>query len=70
MSLKTIKKDFYSFIFSSFQKFGATLEKALENKYRVEMHVHSPIVHGQLKEKKFRPKTLIVWVLGRVEKNA
>jgi len=31
------------------------------------MHVYSPIVYGHLKEKK-RPKTLIVWVLGRVEK--
>ena len=29
------------------------LEKAIENyRYRVEMHVHSPIFHGQLKEKK------------------
>ena len=32
------------------------------------MHVHSPIFHGQLKEKKIRPITSIVWVLGRVEK--
>ena len=31
------------------------------------MHVHSPIFQGQLK---FRPITLIVWVLRRVEKNA
>ena len=28
------------------------LEKALENRFRVEMHVHSPIFQGQLKEKK------------------
>ena len=32
------------------------------------MHVHSPIFHGQLKEKNVRPITLIVCVLGRVEK--
>ena len=32
------------------------------------MHVHSPIFHGQLKEKKIRPITLIVWVLERAEK--
>ena len=44
------------------------LEKALENRFRVEMHVHSPIFQGQLKEKKIRPITLIVWVLGRVKK--
>ena len=43
------------------------LEKGLENRYRVEMHVHSPIFQGQLEEKKFRPITLIVWVLGRVK---
>ena len=34
------------------------------------MHVHSPIFQGQLKVKKIRPITLIVWVLGRVEKNS
>ena len=28
------------------------LKKALENRYRVEMHAHSPIFHGQLKEEK------------------
>ena len=27
-------------------------QKALDYRYRVEMHVHSPIFHGQLKEKK------------------
>ena len=32
------------------------------------MHVHSPICQGQLKEKKL--DSPIVWVLGRVEKNA
>ena len=32
------------------------------------MHIQSPIFHGQLKEKEIRPITLIVWVLGRVEK--
>jgi len=33
--------------------FGAPpLEKALENRYRVEMQVHSPIFHGQFREKK------------------
>ena len=31
------------------------------------MHVHSPIFHGQLKEK-IRPITILVWVLRRVEK--
>ena len=45
-------------------------KKALENRYGVEMHVHSPICHGQLKENKIRPITLIVWVLWRVEKKA
>ena len=34
------------------------------------MHVHSPIVQGQLIEKKIRSITFIVWVLVRVEKNA
>ena len=34
------------------------------------MNVHSPIFQGQLKEKKITPITVIVWVLGRVEKNA
>ena len=29
-----------------------SLRGALENRYRVEMHVHSPIFQGQLKEKK------------------
>ena len=46
-----------------------SLEK-VENGYRVEMHVHSPFFDGQLKEKKTRQITLIVWVPGRVEKNA
>jgi len=32
------------------------------------MHVHGPNFHGQLQEKKSRPITLMVWVLGRVEK--
>ena len=36
----------------------------------VEMHVQSPIFKGQLIEKKFRSITFIVWVLGKVEKNA
>ena len=40
---------------------------AIENRDRVEMHVHSPIFHGQLKEK-VRPITILVWVLRRVEK--
>ena len=49
--------------------FGAPpRKKALENRYRVEIHVHSPIFQGQLKETKIRPITLIVWVLGRVKK--
>ena len=38
--------------------------------YRVEMHVYSPVFQGQLIEKKIRSITFIVWVLGRVEKNA
>ena len=42
--------------------------EASEDRYRVEMHDHSPIFQGQLKEKKIRPITLIVWVLGRVKK--
>ena len=29
------------------------------------MHVHSPIFHGQLKEKKILPITLTVWVLEK-----
>ena len=41
-------------------------KKTLENRYMIEMHNHSPIFHGQLIE--IRPITLIVWVLGRVEK--
>jgi len=41
-----------------------TYKKALENSFMVEMHVHSPISHSQLKEKNIRPITLIVWVLG------
>ena len=32
------------------------------------MHVHSPIFQGQLKEKKIRPITLIVWVLEGLKK--
>ena len=47
-----------------------SLKKALENRYKAEMHVHSPIYQGQLIEKKIRSITYIVWVLGRVEKNA
>ena len=43
------------------------LETGLENMYRVEIHVHGPIFHFQLK-KKIRPITLIVSVLGRVKK--
>jgi len=27
-------------------------KKALENRYKVEMHAHSPMFHGQHKEKK------------------
>ena len=46
------------------------LKKALEIRYRVKMHVHSPIFQGQLFEKKIRSITFIVWVLERVEKNA
>ena len=36
----------------------------------VEIHVHSPVFQGQLIEKKIRSITFIVWVLGRIEKNA
>ena len=43
-------------------------KKTLENSYRVEMHVYSPVFQGQLIEKKIRSITLLVWVLGRVEK--
>ena len=43
---------------------------ALENRYRVKMHVHSQILQDQLIEKKIRSITFIVWVPGRVEKNA
>ena len=32
------------------------------------MHIQSAIFQGQLREKKVRPITFIVWVLGRVEK--
>ena len=39
-------------------------KKALKSMYRVEMHVHSPISHGNLTEKKIRPITVIVWVVG------
>ena len=46
------------------------LKKALEIRYRVEMPVHSPIFQGQHIEKKIRSITFIVWVLGRIEKNA
>ena len=45
-------------------------KKAFENSYRVEMHVYSLVFQGQLIEKKIRSVTIIVWVLGRVEKNA
>ena len=38
-------------------------KKALANRYRVEMHVHSPIFQGQLIEKKNRSITFVVWVL-------
>ena len=34
------------------------------------MHVYSPVFQGQLIEKKISSITFIVWVLGRVEKNA
>ena len=40
---------------------------ALENRNRVDMHVHSPMFQGQLNEKK--QNNLIVWLLGRVENN-
>ena len=43
-------------------------KKALENRYRVEVHVHNPICQCQLIEKKIRPIASIVWVQGRVEK--
>ena len=43
-------------------------KKALENRYRVEIHVHSPIFQGQLIEKKIRSITFLVWVLGKVKK--
>ena len=33
------------------------------------MHVHNPIFQGE-RIKKIKPITLIVWVLGRVEKNS
>ena len=36
----------------------------------VTKHVHSPIFQGQPIEKKIRLINFIVWVLGRVEKNA
>ena len=42
-------------------------KRALENRYKVEMHVYSPVFQGQLIEKK-RSITFIVWVLGRVKK--
>ena len=32
------------------------LEKALENRYRVEIHVHSTILEGQIIEKKYLSK--------------
>ena len=44
-------------------------KKTLENRYKVEMHVHSPTCQCQVIEKKIIPLTLIVWVQGRVEKN-
>ena len=49
---------------------GASHAPPLEIRYRVEMHVHSPIFQGQLIEKRNRSITFIVWVLERVEKNA
>ena len=33
--------------------FFAPLEKNLKIRYRVELHVHSPIFHGQLNEKNY-----------------
>ena len=45
-------------------------KKTLENRYKVEMHVHSPTCQCQVIEKKIIPLTLIVWVQGRVEKTA
>ena len=45
-------------------------KKALENRYRVDMHVKNQIFQGQLIEKKIRSITFFVWGLGRVEKNA
>ena len=49
-------------------RLATPLGKALENRYRVEMHVHSPIFKGQLIVKQLKSITFIVWVLGRVEK--
>ena len=43
-------------------------KKALDNSYRVEMHLYSPIFQGQLIEKKIRSITFRVWVLGKVDK--
>ena len=43
---------------------------ALEDKYRVKLHVHSPISVGQFIEQKICSTTFIVWLLMRVEKNA
>ena len=42
-------------------------KKALQNRNMVEMHVYNPIFQCQLIKKSI---TFIVWVLGRVEKNA
>ena len=43
------------------------IEKSLENRYRVEIHVRSPVFQGQIIEKKIRSITFKVWVLRRVE---
>ena len=43
---------------------------ALQIRYKVKKHVHSPIFQGQLIEKKNKSITFIVWVLERFEKNA
>ena len=46
----------------------ASQKKALEFRYRAEMHVHSLIFQGLPIDKKNRPITSIVLVLGRVDK--
>ena len=42
-------------------------KNTLDSKYVVKMHVNSPILQGQLIEKKISPLTFIVCLLGRVE---